>query len=124
MFEGIDCSRSKQLQAQPQSGCLRPERERLLARVYPSASADPNLTFHYDPSTGAFQLQASGQLGDVPTVVVFPVEVTGAVTVSGVLAGELAFSLQGIGVRLAMGYPWEADTASRVAAEWLWQTRC
>ena len=116
MFEGIDCSRSKQLQAQPQSGCLRPERERLLARVYPSASADPNLTFHYDPSTGAFQLQASGQLGDVPTVVVIPVEVTGAVTVSGAVAGEPAISQQAHGVRMVTVYPSGGAFAISVAA--------
>ena len=60
--------------------------------MYPSASADPNLTYHYDSSTGAFDLQATGKFGDVPTVVVIPAVVTGDVSVSGAVAGEPAIS--------------------------------
>jgi endoglycosylceramidase len=65
------------------SGCLRPERERLLVRVYPEASSDPGLTYHYDPASGAFTLSGSGRAADPPTLVFIPAEVTGAVSVSG-----------------------------------------
>ncbi|HEV2014061.1 MAG TPA: cellulase family glycosylhydrolase, partial [Candidatus Dormibacteraeota bacterium] len=65
------------------SGCLRAARERLLARVYPRASSDPALAYHYDPATGAFTLSAQGRAGDPATVISIPPEVTGAVTASG-----------------------------------------
>jgi endoglycosylceramidase len=65
------------------SGCLRSARERLLARVYPRASSDPHLSYHYDSDTGAFTLSAHGHAGDPPTVVYIPPEVTGAVAVLG-----------------------------------------
>jgi endoglycosylceramidase len=81
MYDGIDCAnRSPQA---PSSGCLRTARERLLARVYPRASADPNLTYHYDANTGAFSLDARGNPGDAATLVFMPPEVTGQVTTSG-----------------------------------------
>jgi hypothetical protein len=70
------------------SGCIRPARERQLARVYPRASADPNLSFHYDSDTGAFALQAHGNPGDAPTLVYVPGEVTGEVTVAGAFSGQ------------------------------------
>ena len=65
------------------SGCLRVARERLLARVYPRASSDPELAYHYDPATGAFTLSAQGHAGDPATVISIPSEVTGEVTASG-----------------------------------------
>ena len=67
----------------PASGCLRGARERLLARVYPRASSDPNLSYHYDSATGGFSLTAIGRAGDAATVVSIPPEVRGSVTVSG-----------------------------------------
>lgn len=67
----------------PSSGCLRVERERLLARVYPRASADPSLVYHYNTDTGAFALQAHGGPGDPPTVVYVPPEVTGQISSVG-----------------------------------------
>jgi hypothetical protein len=67
----------------PSSGCLRVQRERLLARVYPRASADPALTYHYDPANGSFSLKAHGSASDPPTVVYIPLEVRGPVAVSG-----------------------------------------
>jgi hypothetical protein len=67
----------------PSSGCLRTARERLLARVYPLASSDPNLSYHYDSDTGGFSLAAHARAGDPPTVVYIPPEVTGAVAVLG-----------------------------------------
>jgi hypothetical protein len=65
------------------SGCLRAARERLLARVYPRASSDPHVTYHYDADTGSFTLSAHARAGDPPTVVSIPPEVRGSVTVSG-----------------------------------------
>jgi hypothetical protein len=65
------------------SGCLRVSRERLLARVYPRASSDPKLTYHYDSGTGSFRLSAFGRGGDAATIVSIPPEVKGAVAVSG-----------------------------------------
>ena len=64
-------------------GCLRAARERLLARVYPRASGDPALNYHYDPDTGGFTLTANGRAGDPPTIVFIPPEVQGPVAVSG-----------------------------------------
>jgi hypothetical protein len=80
MFSGIDCSARS---AQHPSGCLRSARERLLSRVYPRASADPHLTYHYDPTTGAYTLRAQGRAGDAPTIVYIPRAVKGDVTTSG-----------------------------------------
>jgi hypothetical protein len=65
------------------SGCLRTARERLLARVYPLASSDPGLSYHYNSDTGSFSLIGHGRAGDSPTVVSIPPEVRGAVAVSG-----------------------------------------
>jgi Glycoside hydrolase family 5 C-terminal domain len=62
---------------------LRTARELLLARVYPRASADPKLSYHYDASTGAFTLQANGRPGDAPTIVYVPREATGDVSTTG-----------------------------------------
>jgi hypothetical protein len=67
----------------PQTGCLRAARERLLARVYPVASSDANLTYHYDSDTGAFTLSARGSAGQPPTVVLIPPEVRGASAAAG-----------------------------------------
>jgi hypothetical protein len=65
------------------SGCLRVTRERLLARPYPRASADPRLSYRYDSATGAFSLNATGKAGDPPTVVYFPPEVAAFVSAGG-----------------------------------------
>jgi hypothetical protein len=115
MFEGIDCSSTTATQAKPASGCLRPGRELLLARVYPSASADADLTYHYDASSGAFDLKATGKFGDVPTVVVIPAEVTGDVSVAGAVAGEPAIA-PSHGGRLVTVYPSGGAFSISVAA--------
>ncbi len=65
------------------SGCVRAARERLLARVYPRASSDPHVTYHYDSESGGFTLGGHGLSGDPATVVSIPPEVRGDVTVSG-----------------------------------------
>jgi hypothetical protein len=77
---------NQNLSPMPFSGCLRVERERLFARVYPRASADPGLTYHYDPDTGAFALHAHSRAGDPPTVVYVPPEVTGEISSAGAAA--------------------------------------
>jgi endoglycosylceramidase len=71
------------------SGCLRSSRERLLARVYPRASADPNLSYHYESATGAFNLKAIGKAGDPPTRVYFPPQVTAFVSAAGSITSSL-----------------------------------
>ena len=76
-------------------GCLRSARERLLARVYPRASSDPGLVYHYDPDTGGFRLTASGRAGDPPTVVFIPAEVRGSLAVSGTAEPETETSPEG-----------------------------
>ena len=68
------------------SGCLRAARERLLARVYPRASIDPHVIYHYNADTGSFTLSAQARAGDPPTLVSIPPEVTGSVAVSGSVA--------------------------------------
>ena len=65
------------------SGCLRASRERILARVYPRASADFHLIYHYDPASGRFTMSAAGRPGDPATVIQVPPEVTGEVAMSG-----------------------------------------
>jgi endoglycosylceramidase len=69
-----------------QTGCLRGARERLLARVYPMASSDSTLTYHYDPDTGSFTLAGSANAAAAATVVYIPPEVRGAVAASGTAA--------------------------------------
>jgi hypothetical protein len=77
------------------SGCLRAARERLLARVYPRASSDPHLSYHYDADTGSFMLSAHARAGDPATVVSIPPEVTGSVSVAGTAPPETLTSPDG-----------------------------
>ena len=44
---------------QPQAGCLLADRERLLARIWPSHLPPGPASYHYDVATGAFQLSGS-----------------------------------------------------------------
>jgi len=91
VYDPVDCADDPTV-SKPVSGCLRALREQQLARVYPIASADPNLAYDYDSKTGAFTLRATGRFGDPSTVVAIPSRVTGAVTVSGAIAGEAVVS--------------------------------
>ncbi|HYW28148.1 MAG TPA: cellulase family glycosylhydrolase [Terriglobales bacterium] len=68
---------------QPSSGCLRADRERLLARVYPEAVAGDRFRYDYDAATGAFELAATAPAGAAETLVVVPPEVRGEASVSG-----------------------------------------
>jgi len=85
------------------SGCLRVSRERMLARVYPRLSADPGLTFRYDPSDGRFTLRAQGRAGDPTTTVYVPRQVTGQVSTDG--AVHLVISDEPDGSRLVLATP-------------------
>jgi endoglycosylceramidase len=71
------------------TGCLRPAREAMLARVYPRATTDPNAAFHYDPSDGSFVMRAIGAAKDPPTILYVPREVTGDITGVGRVRLEL-----------------------------------
>ena len=88
----------------PPAGCLRTARERLLGRVYPRATADPNVTFHYDPASGLFSLHARGRGGDPSTVVYVPREVSGDITSDGAVRLVVSAN-EGDGSRLAFATP-------------------
>jgi hypothetical protein len=88
----------------PDTSCLRIAREFLLARVYPRASADRNLTYHYDSGTGAFALHARGRSGDPPTVIYVPHEVRGEVAISGAVA-QRSIDVLKDGGRIVTVYP-------------------
>jgi endoglycosylceramidase len=105
------------------SGCIRPARERQLARVYPRASADPKLTYHYDSDTGAFTLEARGRAGDAPTLVSVPREATGAVTVLGAFSDQ-SVTVNGDGSRLVTVTPSGGVFSIEVAAAPLALTSC
>jgi hypothetical protein len=81
------------------SGCMRKARERLLARVYPRASADSHLSFRYDSDSGGFSLAASGRSGDAPTIVYIPRQVAGDVSAGG--GATVSTALRADGSRLA-----------------------
>jgi hypothetical protein len=67
----------------PQSGCLRQGRERLLAQAWPRAIAASEVSFHYDPASGAFDLLATATATAPPALVYLPPEVRGQPLVSG-----------------------------------------
>jgi len=113
MFDGVDCSTTR---AQPSSGCIRQSRAAMLARVYPEASSDPNLTYSYDPLTGYFVMRANGKFGDPATVVVVPSVVNGSVTVRGAVAGEPSIAQTGDGGRIVTVFPAGGEFTLNVAA--------
>ncbi len=112
LFDPVNCSSSD---SQPQSGCLRADRERLLARVYPIESGDPNLTYHYDSDTGTFNLRAVGHLGDAATVVLIPQEVVGDLSFDGAIAAAPLISPWN-GARQVTVYPGPGAFSISVAA--------
>jgi len=87
-----------------QNGCLRAGKERLLARVWPRAVAGTLRSYHYDPDTGAFAMDASAAKGSPESIVYLPPEVTGAVE-SGGAAQLRAVQDLADGGRLAMVQP-------------------
>jgi hypothetical protein len=96
------------------SGCLRANREELLAAVYPRLSADPMLDYAYDSTDGSFILRAKGKAGGPSTVVYIPPEVTGAVVGGG--AVSLVTSSETDGSRLVFATPTGGDFQVTVAA--------
>ena len=105
------------------SGCIRPARERQLARVYPRASADPTLTFQYDSDSGAFTLAAQGRSGEAPTLIYIPHQVTGVVAAGGAVAGIVTSTDAG-GGRLVSVSPSGGAFSITVAAAPLALTAC
>lgn len=77
------------------SGCLRANRERLLARVYPQATAASQVGYRYYAATGAFSFTGRGRSGDPPTEIFVPTEVTGAVAGSGAVDVTVTTSADG-----------------------------
>jgi hypothetical protein len=106
----------------PSSGCLRADRELLLARVYPRATADPGLSYHYDSNVGAFSLQAHGKPGDGPTIVYVPRIVKGEVITSG--AATEAVTAEADGSRLVLVSPSGGAFSVTVGAAPLGLTAC
>ncbi len=67
--------------AQPENGCLRQSKERLLARPTVLAGVGTGLNYAYDPGSGAFSLSATAPSGNaLATQVLIPKEVAGAVS--------------------------------------------
>ena len=122
VYYGVDCSGTGFRRS---SGCIRSDREALLARAYPRASADPNLTYHYDSSTGAFTLHARGRAGDAPTVVYIPQEVRGELVSSGgVQRIDVIDPFPGSESRLVTVLPSGGDFAVTVHALPVFLSRC
>jgi hypothetical protein len=71
-----------------QNGCLRAGRERLLARVWPRATAagTTRLAYAYDGGSGRFRLTAIAPAGAADTLIFVPRQVRGAAAVSGAAA--------------------------------------
>jgi hypothetical protein len=105
------------------SGCIRPARERQLARVYPRASADPGLSFRYDSDSGAFTLNAQGRSGEAPTLIYIPHEVRGLVAAGGAVAG-ITTNTDSRGGRLVSVSPSGGAFSIAVAAAPLTLTTC
>jgi hypothetical protein len=114
IFDPIDCQHDL-ASPKPGSGCLRTARAQMLERVYPVASADPSLAYRYNAGTGAFILRASSRFGAGPTVVSIPPDVTGAVSVSGAVAGDPVVS-ESAGGRTVTVYPGGGQFSIEVAA--------
>lgn len=69
----------------PASGCLRPARERLLARAWPRAldARSTGVEYAYDPTSGGFQMHATAPAGASETLVFVPGGARGQAAVSG-----------------------------------------
>jgi endoglycosylceramidase len=67
--------------AQPESGCLRRSKEKLLARPTVLAAVGTGLNYSYDPATGAFSLSATAAKGNaLATLLLVPREVAGTIS--------------------------------------------
>ena len=66
---------------QPENGCLRKSKERLLARPTVMAAVGTGLKYGYDPATGAFSLSATATTGNqLATRVLVPKQVVGTIS--------------------------------------------
>jgi hypothetical protein len=69
------------LGVQPENGCLRQSKERLLARPTVLTAVGTALKYGYDPATGAFSLSATAARGNaLATQVLIPKAVAGTVS--------------------------------------------
>src|SRR5205807_10567885 len=67
--------------AQPENGCLRQSKERLLARPTVMAAVGTGLRYDYDAGSGAFTLSATARRGNgLATQVLVPKAITGAIS--------------------------------------------
>ena len=67
--------------AQPENGCLRLSKERLLARPTILAAVGGNLRYSYDAATGAFQMAATAPRNNLlATRILVPREIVGAIS--------------------------------------------
>ena len=121
VFDGISC---RSTSPQPSSGCIRPARAAMLARVHPEATSDPNPTYSYDSATGYFTMRATARFGDPPTVVVVPAVVNGSVTVGGGVAGEPSIAPTSDGGRIVTVFPGGGDFTVNIAAAPLGNFSC
>lgn len=85
------------------NGCLRATRERLLARVYPRATAATGVAYAYDAAAGSFSFSGTARPGDPPTIVFIPAEVPGAASASG--AVEISETANPDGSRMVTATP-------------------
>lgn len=70
---------------QPENGCLRLSKERLLARPTLLAVAGSGVRYSFDPATGAFRLAATAAARErLPTSILVPGEITGATSFAAV----------------------------------------
>ena len=68
---------------QPENGCLRLSKERLLARPTVLAAVGSNLRYSYDPATGAFRLTATAAGNNLlATRILVPREIVGATSLA------------------------------------------
>ena len=106
----VDCKRDPRV---PQAclGLLADTRSAMVERVYPAASADSDLTYRYDPSTGAFSSERRPS-GEPPTVVSHPADRDGPGVGLGAVVGQAAVS-QSPDARTVTVYPPAAGSRSR-----------
>jgi hypothetical protein len=78
-----DRSPSTDVGPKRENGCLRPSRERLLARVWPRATGGQMESYAYDSDTGGFEFQGSAPAGTPDTLIFIPRQVQGGVSIGG-----------------------------------------
>jgi hypothetical protein len=87
----------KDTASKPENGCLRQERERLLARAYPVAAPD-GYSYAYDPAIGTFTMTGRGDPGRVQLSV--PPEVAAQPVARPLPGGRYSISIAAAPLRL------------------------